>query len=59
LLPANTEAAPPARSRPILPAGVKADEVSASYSNGILEIHVPIERSSTPHRVPVSFTDKK
>jgi len=42
-----------------LPAGVKADEVSASYSNGILEIHVPIERSSTPHRVPVSFTDKK
>ena len=42
-----------------LPAGVKADKVSASYRNGILEIHVPLEKSSTPHRVPVSFDDKK
>lgn len=42
-----------------LPAGVKGDDVSASYSKGILEIHVPIEKSSSPHRVPVAFNDKK
>ena len=42
-----------------LPAGVKGADVSASYSKGILEIHVPIEKSSAPHRVSVSFDDKK
>jgi HSP20 family protein len=42
-----------------LPAGVTAADVSASYSNGIREIHVPVEKSSSPHRVPVSFNDKK
>ena len=42
-----------------LPAGVKGADVSASYSKGILEIHVPIEKSSSPHRVPVSFDDTK
>jgi HSP20 family protein len=42
-----------------LPAGVNAADVKASYSKGILEIHVPIEKSSAPHRVSVSFDDKK
>lgn len=42
-----------------LPAGVEAAKVSASYTNGILEIHVPIEKSMSPHRVPVSYNANK
>jgi HSP20 family molecular chaperone IbpA len=42
-----------------LPAGVNATEASASYTNGILEIHVPVERSMSPHRVPISYHDNK
>ncbi|MEV6605789.1 Hsp20/alpha crystallin family protein [Kutzneria sp. NPDC051319] len=42
-----------------LPAAVEATKVSASYTNGILEIHGPIEKSMSPHRVPISFNANK
>jgi HSP20 family molecular chaperone IbpA len=41
------------------PAGVSATEVSASYTKGIPEIHVPVEKSMSPHRVPISYHDNK
>jgi len=35
-----------------LPAGTYEHEIKATYSNGILEIRVPIKRTST-HRIPI------
>ena len=42
-----------------LPAGVKPTEISASYDKGILEIHVPLNQPTAPHRVPVAVQSNK
>jgi len=42
-----------------LPAGVKPTEISASYDQGILEIHVPLNQHATPHRVPVAVQSSR
>lgn len=37
-----------------LPAGVTEEDVSASYSNGVLELRVRKPEQPKPHRIPVS-----
>ena len=36
-----------------LPAGVKAEEVQASYRNGVLEVSIPLPAAMAPKKVPV------
>jgi HSP20 family protein len=40
-----------------LPADVKPDEVSATYKNGILEVHMPKAEVVEPHKVEVQVQD--
>jgi HSP20 family protein len=37
-----------------LPAEVRADEISASFSNGVLNVNVPRAKRAQPKRIPVS-----
>jgi HSP20 family protein len=41
-----------------LPAGVDADQVTASYADGVLEVRLPLgDAASERHQVPVSRTE--
>ena len=40
-----------------LPAGVTEDDVKASYSGGVLELHVRKPEQPKPHRIPVSKSE--
>jgi HSP20 family protein len=37
-----------------LPEGVDADDIKASFDNGVLEVRVPKPASHKPHRVPIT-----
>jgi HSP20 family protein len=41
-----------------LPGGVAESDVSASYSNGVLELHVRKPELPKPHRIPISQSDQ-
>jgi HSP20 family protein len=41
-----------------LPAGSRSGDISANYDQGILEVHIPVNQTPTPHRIPISFTKK-
>jgi HSP20 family protein len=36
-----------------LPKGVKAEDIKASYQNGVLELTAPIPKESAPRKVPI------
>jgi HSP20 family protein len=40
-----------------LPAGVKADEIKASYRNGVMELTVPLPASAAEHKVPIEMAE--
>jgi HSP20 family protein len=42
----------------LLPEGVTADDVSASYTDGILEVRVPMPKETTPHATKVAIARK-
>jgi len=39
-----------------LPTGVKPGDISANYSQGILEVRIPVNQPTAPHRVQVAFS---
>ncbi|SDM35596.1 Hsp20/alpha crystallin family protein [Allokutzneria albata] len=40
-----------------LPAGADFDHVTAAYTNGILDVRVPVKGAGEPQRIPVSTTE--
>lgn len=41
-----------------LPKGAKADQITASYNDGVLEVRVPVEQAEAPSmRIPVQRTE--
>ena len=42
----------------VLPAGADAGAVVATYENGILEVHVPLRKAATEHRVEITANGK-
>lgn len=37
-----------------VPVGTKAEDIKASYADGVLELHVPVKQADAePHRIPV------
>ena len=36
-----------------LPQGVKAEEMQASYRNGVLEVSIPLPASLVPKKIPI------
>jgi HSP20 family protein len=38
-----------------LPEGVKAEDVKASYRNGVLELTIPVPREATARKVPIQI----
>jgi HSP20 family protein len=38
-----------------LPEGIKADEVKATYKNGVLELTMPVPKQLAPRKVPVQI----
>lgn len=40
-----------------LPAGISEDDITASYSNGVLELRVRKPEQPKPHRIPVSKSE--
>jgi HSP20 family molecular chaperone IbpA len=37
-----------------LPAGVKAGEITASFTDGVLEVRVPKAEQATPRKITIS-----
>lgn len=38
-----------------LPEGVNADELKASYTNGVLEVSVPLPETMVPRKIPIAL----
>lgn len=42
-----------------LPKGVKAEEIKATYKNGVLELTIPVPKELSPRKVPVMIESAK